>query len=89
MKKDKLIKSGKYRKSKIPKNKRPSVKDLAKRHNIGYKMVVLNYREGELIDKILKNLKKKMGGTNTSILRNALFSYNIFIKNSVERCENE
>ena len=69
----------------IPKKETPTKKDLIKKHKINPyadKKVNLNYYSGDGIDEIFTDLKKIVGGTRTSILRNALFSYYLFIKQS-------
>ena len=59
-------------------------KDLLKKHKeYKFYQVTLNYQKEDITDKILNDLKKTIGGTKSSILRNALFSYNLFIKNSL------
>jgi len=76
------MKNEKYRKSMIPKNNTPMSKDLLKKHKkYRYYYVTIPYQKGDVIDKVLNDLQRKSGGTKSSILRNALFSYKLFIDN--------
>jgi hypothetical protein len=59
-------------------------KDLMKKHKMPTRNLTLPYQEGDIIDQVLTNLKAIIGGTKSSILRNALFSYNLFIKQSIK-----
>jgi len=75
-----------YRKIKIPKNKKPMRNDLIKKHKqYTNRNISFSYHKGDLMDKILTNLKKQIGGSKCNILRNALFSYNLFIQQSLKK----
>lgn len=62
-----------------------SKKDLLKKHpKYKYFTTALVYQKGDLIDKILTRLSKQLSQTKSGILKNALFSYNIFIQQSMK-----
>lgn len=63
---------------------RIKAKDLRKKHNQRFYYLGIPYQKGDIIDRIMNDLKKIIGGTKSSILRNALFSYNLFIKQSIK-----
>lgn len=65
-------------------NKGPTARDLEKKHKLKNIYVGIIHKKGDVVDNLLNNLKETLGGTKSSILRNALFSYNLFIQQSIK-----
>jgi len=79
------MKNGKYRKFMIAKNKKPTRKDLLKKHKkYKYYYTSLTYQKGDIVDKMLIHLKEITSETKTSIIRNALFAYYNFMLNNLK-----
>jgi len=76
------MKDGNYRKTKIPKNKRPTKKDLKKKHGIwddSYFQIKVGYYFDTRIAKEIREACKDLGLTKVNFVKQAIIYYLQFI----------